>query len=327
MKRNVRRIACLLAAPLLLAACATTAPSSSGQEPFPKSLDSITLIVPFSAGGSTDTVARLVAPRLESELGVPVQVLNKPEGNGQVGLKEVAKAPTDGSVLGSVNLPSVITSYLDPNTDVDYDRKSFQPVGAVTGFGVVLVASADGTYKSFEDLAKAVHEKPRSVNLAAGAVDDLLPMSYLEKAFDGKFNLVPFEGGSSGKVTALLGKKVDVIIAAPSAVVANVQSGKFRILATLGSQRTVTFPDVPTATELGYKIIADTVNGFALPAGTPDDIVQAYSRALEKAVADPKFVDAVGKLGFNTTFLDPRKHAELWDRREQEAAPVIAAAG
>ncbi|MBO4208642.1 tripartite tricarboxylate transporter substrate-binding protein [Micromonospora echinofusca] len=149
----------------------------------------------------------------------------------------------------------------------------------------------------------------------------------LEQTLGGKFNLIPFEGGSAGKVTALLGKKVDVIIASPSAVVANVQSGRFRILATLGSQRAVSFPDVPTATELGYTVVEDTVNGFALPAGTPEEIVQAYSKALEKVVADPTFVDAVGKLGFNANFLDARKQAELWDQREKEAAPVIAATG
>jgi tripartite-type tricarboxylate transporter receptor subunit TctC len=171
MNRKLLGVLATLSAPLLAAGCATTAPTEQASGGFPDSLDAITMVVGFSAGGSTDTVARLVAPILEAELGKPVQVLNRPEGNGQIALQDLADAPTNGSVVGSVNLPSVFTSYLDPNTDVDYDRASFTPIGAVTNFGTVLVTSADSPYKTLDDLADAVKSKPDTVNLAAGAVD------------------------------------------------------------------------------------------------------------------------------------------------------------
>lgn len=311
-----------------LSACATTT-SSAEADPadFPEGLSDIEIIVPFDAGGSTDTVARLVAPRLEEILEVPVQVLNKPEGNGQTGLQELADAPTDGSIIGSANLPSIFTTYLDPNTDVAYDRDSFVPIGGATTFGTVLVVRADSGWADLDDLAADAASSPRSVDMAAGAVDDLIPVTALEEATDAEFNLIPYEGGSADKVTALLGSKVDLILAAPSAVVANVESGELKVLANLGSERSVTFPDVATAAEQGYDISEDTSNGFAVPAGTPDEIVEAYSDALADVVADQSFVDAVEPLGFNASYLSAEDYATAWDEREAEAAPIIESAG
>ncbi|MBD3924234.1 tripartite tricarboxylate transporter substrate binding protein [Nocardioides cavernae] len=325
---KLRRSMCvLLAAPLILTGCANT--NSGGDTDtasFPEGLDSIQMIVPFSAGGSTDTIARLVAPRLEESLGVPVQVINREESGGQTGLKQIADSPKDGSVIGSANLPSIFTTYLDPNTDVDYDRDSFQTAGAVTTFGSVVVVREDSGLKTLDDLAAAASAEPKALDLAGGAVDDLIPITQLEDAFDAEFNLIPFEGGSADKVTALLGDKVDVIVAAPSAVVANVESGEFRVLATMGSERSVSFPDVSTAQELGYDITYDTVNGFALPAGTPDNIVEAYSDALSDVVDDPAFAEAVEPLGFNASYVSAGDYGDLWDERETEAGPIIEAA-
>lgn len=328
---NVRSTAIAAAAVLLtssLAACAQTNGAESGGDPanFPEGLDNIEIIVPFTAGGSTDTVARLIAPRLEEILDVPVQVFNKPEGNGQTGLQEIADSPTDGSVIGSANLPSIFTTYLDPNTDVDYDRDSFAPIGGATTFGSVLVVRSDRGWKDLDDMAADAKADPKSVDMAAGAVDDLIPVTSLQNATDAEFNLIPYEGGSADKVTALLGSKVDLIIAAPSAVVANVESGELKVLANLGSERSVTFPDVATAVEQGYEIREDTSNGFTVPAGTPDEIVQAYSDALEEVVADQTFVDAVEPLGFNATYVSAEDYAATWDEREKEAGPIIESA-
>lgn len=318
----------LLAVPLVLASCAnTTGATGADAEDFPDGLDSIEMIVPFSAGGSTDTVARLVEPRLEEILGVPVQVINRPEGNGQTALQQVADAPADGSVIGSANLPSIFTSYLDPNTDVDFDRDSFRTLGSVTTFGSVLVVRADGPYATLDDLAAAAQAAPGAIDMAAGAVDDLVPVTQIQNALEAEFNLIPYEGASAAKVTALLGGKVDFIIAAPSAVIANVESGEFRVIANLGSERSISFPDVPTATELGYDIVEDTSNGFAVPAETPDAIVDAYSDALAQIVDDPTFVEAVEPLGFNATHDSAEEYGRLWDEREAAAAPIIASAG
>lgn len=315
----------IAAVSLLAISCATTTTGNDSGEVFPNSVDSIRMIIPFSAGGSTDTVARLVAPRLEEELGVPVQVMNRPERNGQAGLQEIADAPSDGSVIGSVNFPSVVTSYLDPATDVDYDRNSFTPVGTVTDFGSLVVVNSSSPFQTLDDLAATAERGSRTVDIAAGAVDDLLPLNGVQNATGVEFNLIPYEGGSSGKITALLGNKVDVIIAAPSAVLPGVESGDLRVLATIGSQRSATFPDVPTATELGYDVVQDTVNGFGVSADAPPEVVEAYSAALEKAASDPEFVSAVEGLGFNASFLGPQEQSDEWANQESVAEPILAA--
>jgi tripartite-type tricarboxylate transporter receptor subunit TctC len=209
---------------------------------------------------------------------------------------------------------------------VNYDRDSFAPVGSATTFGSVLVVRADRGWQDLDDMAADAQKTPKSIDMAAGAVDDLIPVTALQEATDAEYNLIPYEGGSADKVTALLGSKVDLIIAAPSAVVANVESGELMVLANLGSERSVTFPDVATAVEQGYEIREDTSNGFTLPAGTPNEIVQAYSEALKEVVADQTFVDAVEPLGFNATYVSAEDYAAKWDEREKEAGPIIEGA-
>ncbi len=323
MKKSLTAILALGAATAVLftAGCASRGGDGGDGTTFPEGLRSIEIIVPFNAGGSTDTVARLLAPALSEELGVPVQVLNKPEGNGQTGLNEIATGPTDGSIIGSTNLPSAIISYLDPNTDVDYDRTSFTPVGGVAAYGELIVVSAESSYQTLDDLIEAA--KNGQVNLAAGAVDDLLPIASFESEVGVTFNKVPFEGGSAGKIPALLGQKVDVITAAPSAVMPNVVTGEFRVLATLGAERAPSFPEVPTVGELGYDVSQDVVLGYSLPAGTPAPIVEAYAAALEKITADAEFVSAVEGVGFGVAYSSAEDFATQWADQEELAAPII----
>lgn len=318
-----------MAAVLLVAGCASHGGGSTSADDdgssFPEGIRSVELIVPFNAGGSTDTVARLLGPRLSDELGIPVQVVNKPEGNGQTGLTEIATGPTDGSVLGSTNLPSAVISYLDPNTDVDYDRSSFTPLGGVAAYGELIVVNSASPYQTLDDLIEAA--KKGQVNLAAGAVDDLLPIASFEKEVGVTFNKVPFEGGSAGKIPALLGQKVDVITAAPSAVTPNVVTGELRVLATLGANRAPSFPDVPTVGELGYDISQDVLLGYSLPGGTPDAIVNAYADALAKITADPEFIKAVEGVGFGVSYTSPSDFGALWDQQEKLARPIIESLG
>lgn len=310
---------------LVAAGCASKGGNGGDGTSFPDGLRSIQIIVPFNAGGSTDTVARLLAPALSEELGVPVQVLNKPEGNGQTGLNEIATGPTDGSVIGSTNLPSAVISYLDPNTDVSYDRSSFTPVGGVAAYGELIVVSSSSPYQTLDDLIQAA--KAGRVNLAAGAVDDLLPVASFEKEVGVTFNKVPFEGGSAGKIPALLGQKVDVITAAPSAVTPNVVTGEFRVLATLGAARSTSFPDVPTVGELGYDVSQDVVLGYSLPQGTPAPIVDAYSAAIEKITKDAGFIQAVEGVGFGVAYSSAADFAARWADQEELATPIIASLG
>lgn len=313
------------AALLVTSACASTGNDGGDGTDFPDNLDSIQIIVPFSAGGSTDTVARLVAPRLTEDFGVNVQVFNRPEGNGQAALNDVATGATDGSVIGSTNLPSTIISYLDPNTDVDYDQDNFTPVGGMAAYGELIVVRADSPYATLDDLIEVAQNG--QVDLAAGAVDDLLPVSTFEEEANVTFNRVPFEGGSAGKVPALLGQQVDVITAAPSAVLANVESGEFRVLATLGANRAPAFPDVETVGELGYDVAQDQVLGFSLPEDTPDAIVEDYAEALQAIAEDPEFIDAVESVGFGVSYLSPSDFGEQWAQQETDARPVIEAIG
>ncbi|GAA1002757.1 ABC transporter substrate-binding protein [Acrocarpospora pleiomorpha] len=318
-KRSVLICAAILA--LALQGCASTGNDGGDGSTFPESVDSIQLLIPFSAGGSTDTIARLVAPLLSAQLDTPVQVVNKPEGNGQVGLAEIAEGPTDGSLLGATNLPSAMISYLDPNTSVRYNRGTFVPVGSVAGYGELVVVSASSPYRTLDDLIKAGQSE--SLNLAAGAVDDLLSITKVETAIKTTFNKVPFEGGSADKVTALLGRKVDVITAAPSAVLPNVESGEFRPLATLGAQRLPSFPDVPTLAELGFDVREDVVAGYSLPKGTQAAIVKRYEQALKAVTDDPGFAEKIKGIGFGVGYLGTAEFADLWNTKESQAKPIL----
>ncbi|MBD3924236.1 tripartite tricarboxylate transporter substrate binding protein [Nocardioides cavernae] len=304
-----------------LAGCASSDTTNGSDAAFPDNLSSLTFEVPFDAGGTTDTIARLMAPMLEEELDVPVQVVNMSERDGQAGFEALAESDPNGAMVGFTNLPSAVTSYL--GTEAGYDKDSFAPLGAVTSLSTVIAVHEDSDIDDFTDLVDAALAAPGDVTLAAGALDDSIQVHQIEEATGAEFNKIPFEGGSSGEVTALLGKKVDAIIGAPVAMIPNVESGDFRVIAVFGPERIAALPDSPTAIEQGVDLEMLSRIGLSLSAGTDEETQSALVDAMDKIAASPEFVKKVEALGYEGGFIDPEKFSAEWTDAEGVAQTVI----
>lgn len=130
----------------------------------------ITHIVAYPPGGGTDVTARLLAPMLEKELGVPVQVVNKPGAGGQVGFTELVRSKPDGYTIGNLILPTVITTYLNPERKAVFSRKSFELLALQDNDPGIIAVKTDGPYKTLKDLIDAAKAKPGSIRTTTSGI-------------------------------------------------------------------------------------------------------------------------------------------------------------
>lgn len=301
--------------------CASTGDTTDGAADYPENLSTLTLVVPFSAGGTTDSVARVLAPLLEEELGAPVQILNLPERDGQAGFERLADAGPDGSLIGFTNVPSAAATYV--GSEASYDRDSFVSLGAVTSLSTVVGVHADSEFQDFGDLVDAALAAPGQVTLAAGALDDRIQVHQIEETTGAVFNKIPFEGGASGEITALLGRKVDAILTAPVAMVPNVESGDFRVVAIFGPDRIGALPDAPTSGEQGVDLRMQSRIGLSAPAGTTTTVTGVLTDALRRVADLPEFQDRMAALGYEGGFVEPEELDADWVDAEELTRTVI----
>ena len=177
---------------------------------FPARGRPITMIVPYAAGGVTDTGARLMAAALEKELATPVVVANKPGAASQVGLMELLRSKPDGYTLSYVVLPTVVTHYTVPGRDVTYSRSSFQPVAMHHYVPQTISVRADSRYQTLHDLVQAARKSPETISISDSGLMAVphTQVLMLERAAEVRFVSIHFTGGAPS-VTALLGGHVD----------------------------------------------------------------------------------------------------------------------
>jgi tripartite-type tricarboxylate transporter receptor subunit TctC len=198
---------------------------------FPARGRPITIIVPYAAGGVTDTGARLLAAGLEKELATPIVVANKPGAASQVGLMELLRSKPDGYTLSYVVLPTVVTHYAVPGRDVTYSRSSFQPVAMHHYVPQTISVRADSRYQTLHDLVQAARKSPETISISDSGLMAVphTQVLMLERAAEVRFVSIHFTGGAPS-VTALLGGHVDALAGATADALPHRQSGAFRVL-------------------------------------------------------------------------------------------------
>lgn len=307
---------------LTLTACGTLGAPEREQESYPKKGDTIQMLLGLSAGGTTDTWARILADKLSQDSGARFRVVNKPGAGGQLAVNEVL-SKKDPTVIANVNLPSAL-KYLYPNAEATYTGKDFSLVGCTGYTPNVIVVRADSKYRTLQDLVDAAKAEPGKVNAAAdGALsDDTVAYANLERAVDATFNTVVVDG-SSEKVTALLGKQVDFFSGGLTGVQSQVEAGKFRILAVLADERSPYLKDIPTAKEEGVDVLSDSYFCFTMAAGAPENARSRLEDMLRKASDDPKYQDANAKVGMEVRFLTGEKLSQIWAEQEKSLRKII----
>ncbi|KGG87294.1 Bug family tripartite tricarboxylate transporter substrate binding protein [Comamonas thiooxydans] len=249
----------------------------------------VNIIVPFPAGGSTDTVARALALSMAEQLGKPFVVENRPGATGTIGAGAVKRAAADGYTLLVASLgPFVVTPHMVKN--VPYDAsKDFDYITIPVQAPNVLVASPTQKARSVSEVIAALKAHPGKISFASsgnGSSDHLSAELFWQQTGTEAVH-VPYKGGAPA-ITDLLGGQVDFSFQNVNAVLPHLRSGKLRAIAVTGSQRSPVLPDVPTLAESGVKgAEVYSWQGMAAPKGLPADVKSRLAKAAIVAVQQP----------------------------------------
>lgn len=305
----------------------TAAPLTKALD-FPAKNRTITLISPWDAGGASDLAMRMLAPSMEKELGVPVQVVDRPGAGSQVGLTEIVGAKPDGYTIGETNIPTTILVYLDKNRKANFGRQSFEPLSMVDIDFSGIAVKADSPIKSPKDLIDAAKAKPGSIKIAdpgflsGSHLDTLL----LAQSAGVRFSSVHFSGGAPA-ITALLGGHVDAVSLATANIMPQVKSGQVRVIGLMSQQESAFYPGVKTFQSQGYNVLGVGGNhGLSVPAGTPKEIVNILAAAVKKAVETDDAKKKLDEMGLTRSYLDPVQFGAAWDQLETVVKPLLAEA-
>ena len=315
----------------LVAACAGNGGTGAGAPSGGYPDQSITIVVPFSAGGPTDTVTRMIAEPMAAKLGAKIVVQNVEGAGGTVGAGEVARAEPDGYTVLMHHIGMSTAPALYQNLGFK-PLEDFQTVGLVTEVPMTVVARKDFAPATLQDLVthvKANADKVTLANAGIGAASHLCGLLF-QTAAGVKVQEVPYEG-TGPALTDLVGGQVDFMCDQTTNTSGQISAGEVKAYAVTTPERVKSLPDVPTTAEAGLPKLAVSVwHGLYVPTGTPQDVVQKLSEALKVALADQKVVDQMAKLGTAPVpagDATPQAHRTKLEEQLGVWAKVIADAG
>lgn len=303
-RRQLLATAAAVAAPALLPAHVLA------QDKFPNR--PIKLIAPWPAGGSSDGVMRAFADSASKALGVPVVVENRPGAGGTMGAAAMVGAAPDGYTLtqlplGIYRLPHMQKMSFDPVADITH-------IVCLTGYTFGIACTADAPFKTLKEMvayAKANPGKLEYGHTGTGTTPHLAIEEFSDKAGI-QLNPIPFKG-SAEIMQAILGGHIRVM-SGTTEFAPHVQSGKLRLLATLGSKRNKAFPDVPTVKESGWDTITESPFGIGGPKGMDPGVVKVLHDAFRKTLEDPAVQATLDKFFMPTIYMSTADYTAYAER-------------
>ena len=284
---------------LLALLVALALPGAAAAQSYPNK--PIRLVVGYSPGGGNDLIARIVAARLQTRLGQPVLVDNKPGAQSIVAAEIVARAAPDGYTLlvapsGPMTINPAVFSKLP------YDPvKDFAPISLLAEFPLLLAVGAEQPVRSIKELVGFGRAQPNLANYASSATPFQLAAELFNQRTDSKFQHIPYRG-SGDAVQAVLSGQVLMTISDTGPMAGPLKSGKLRALAITTARRPPAFPDVPTMAEAGIPDMEISLwTGLVAPAGTPAEIVSLLQDAIADVLQEPEVQTAMEAI-----FVDPR---------------------
>jgi len=287
---------------------------ASAAEAFPSK--NVTIINPFSAGGGSDLLCRIIGESLQRTWGKTVTVVSVPGGAGATGMLQAKKAKPDGhTMILSCLGPASIT----PNrTNVGFNTpKDFVAVANITASPYAIAVKANSGIQTFADLVDRARKTTVTYGTpGAGLGQHVMFADLASKISGADLQHIPFNGAAD-MLGALLGGHVDAVVGVVNDLLGQVQSGDVRVLATTGEQPSTIFPTpVPTFASLGYKpTLNGTWNGFLVPAKTPETIVLQLQDAIANALKDPEVIERFAKGKFPIVYED---HVALGNKVKSE---------
>lgn len=309
-------------------AAPTAAPAPAKKVDYPAKGKTVTLLVPFAAGGATDVLTRTLGQRLEKELGVPVQVENKPGAASQIGLTEWVQRPADGYTIAVPDLPTAILIYQDPERKAIFSRKDFQMIAMHVGEPGIPAVNASSPYKTLKEVLDGAKTNPDKIKAGDGGALTWSNVNLLlaEKAAGVKFNIAHFDGGAPN-LTALMGGHIDLAFVAGPDIVQRHKEGAVRIVAVCDKKRYDFLPEIPTAEEQGYKIYSGYQGGFVVRSGTPKEIVDILRSAFKKVIDNDDYRNQIRGLGANLMYKDGPDYETFWNEQEAVVSDILQTLG
>jgi tripartite-type tricarboxylate transporter receptor subunit TctC len=323
MFRSKNIITALLAATLV----ATLLPTAAwAQQAYPSR--TITLVVPFPAGGPTDIIARIVATSLQQALHQNVIIDNRVGGGGNIGIAYVARANPDGHTLLFTSTAIAVNPGLFANLPYD-PIKDFTPISEIVNAPNVLFVRPDSGIASIADLVAKAKAEPNKLNYASPGVGTKshLTGELLKLRAGIDIQHIPYRGGGPA-TQALVAGTVQLGSVALAPVEPLIKAGTVRALAVTGATRWYSLPEVPTMIESGYPgFVSDTFNAMFAPAGTPLDVVALLVKEVREAMKRPDAIEAARKFGYQIVAGTPEQMSARLVAEIQGVKELVARAG
>jgi tripartite-type tricarboxylate transporter receptor subunit TctC len=300
--------------------------SVAAAQPYPTK--PVKVLVPFSPGGTSDIVARLVAAKLPDELGQPFVVENRGGAGGTIATAMLAKAPPDGYLVmaGHQGIAFNATLY----TKLPYDTlKDLLPVAMIGPTPNLLVTTNSFAPKTVQEVLALAREKPGGITYGSGGVGSAahLGMELFESLTNTKLTHIPYKGAGPA-LGDLVAGQIQVMIVTMPAAVGYIKGGKLKAIATSGSRRTPAMPDLPTIAEggvPGYEY--SPWYGWFVPAGTPRPVVDRLNTAINKVISAPALKEQFSSLGLEPEPMTQERFAEIFAADITRWGGIIRALG
>jgi tripartite-type tricarboxylate transporter receptor subunit TctC len=307
----------------LLAAIATAFATSAVAQDVNFPVRTITIVVPFPAGGAADLLARMAGDELKSALGQSVIVENRAGASGMTGTEYVSRAEPDGYTLISAPMFNLSFSDLIARSS-KLDPRTMQPVSVLAIYPTVLYARADLPANTLPELIAYAKANPNKLTYASQGLGQIGHLTVEELKLNAGIQIlhVPYRG-SAPAVTDLLAGTVDLLADSVSAGLQHVRNGKFKVLAVGSKEPLSAFPGVATLGDTFPGAFSETWMAVAAPPGTPKAIADKLSSSISKGLAKPEVRARVEKLQLNLLGGTPEHMAALVNATRERWQPVI----
>lgn len=287
----------------------------------------IRIIVPFSPGGGTDTVARTLGAAMSQELGQTIIIENKPGAGTVIGTDTVAKSAPDGTTILIATFAHAVNPSLRSKMPFD-TNKAFDPVVLIGRSPNILVVPASSPYKTVKDLVAAAKAEPGKLTFASQGVGTSAHLAgeLFNNLAGVNMTHIPYKGAGPA-LNDLLGGQVNMMFATATAAAPLIENGKVRALGVTTPERSPVRPEVPSIAEAGVPgYAAESWYGFFVPAGTPAEVVRKLNVATAKAAKSEAFRKRVEGEGLVITAGTPKELADYVSAEQKRWAAVVKAA-
>jgi len=263
---------------------------------------SIEVVVPASAGGGTDVLARSFAEAVKKHLPQPLVISNRPGASGSIGMGEMINARPDGYKLCMVIVEITILPHLGL-TKYTYD--DFTPIARLNADPAAITVRADAPWNTIEEFLAASQKSAGNIKMGNSGPGSIWHLAHaaLEDKTGVRFNAIPFQGAAPA-VVGLLGGHIDAVAVSPGEVNTHVAGGKLKMLTVMADQRLKGFPEVPTLKERKIDLSIAAWRGLAAPKGTPPEVLAVLKTATRKVADDPAFKEALDKVNLGFAYAD-----------------------